>query len=372
MSRLNQTAKAAEALTIEAFNFQNFKELGRLLSLFPNNSDMAQESYLRWQYEDNPAGKAWTQIAKTASGEIVGANAVIPVDVNIQGKKIKGTYSTHSIVKPEFRNRSLLFVDLCENAFNECARRRIPFTFCLPNRISYPIFLKFLNFENLGHATLWLYPFLQLGESIKTKFSLPDVFGRIFNELGRAVDQFHRSRSPKPPIKIERLTQLDARWDDLWKSIAPHFPWSVSKDSSRLTWRFLRCPTRSYSFLAAYKGEELLAWIAGIDQITFGFKAWQIMDGSHRLDQEGREALQALLLKSLDDGRQSGAIVSGCLTTPRHHLAPILKKFGFIACPEPMRPKSFAVALRSYSSEIKISLPLLSDWSLSLGDYDDA
>src|SRR6056297_3232492 len=82
-------------------------ELVALARVEYGDSEIANYDYLRWQYLDNPAGKAVVVVARADSGELAGQYVVIPMAFRLEGKAVKGSLSLNTLTHPAYRGQGL-------------------------------------------------------------------------------------------------------------------------------------------------------------------------------------------------------------------------------------------------------------------------
>lgn len=125
---------------------ESLKEVMNLLHItFPNRADKFSYEYLKWQYSDNPRGKVIAFNAYTVDGQLAAHYAVIPIEMLIEGKRIKGVLSLNTATHPEHRGKRL-FTILAEKTYVRAAELGSKFVIGVANANSTHGFLKNLGF----------------------------------------------------------------------------------------------------------------------------------------------------------------------------------------------------------------------------------
>lgn len=94
---------------------------------------------------------------KKSSNEPAAFHGVFPTEMNFQGKKILTAQVGDIMTHPNHQKKGL-FVQLALLTYQLCKELKISFLFGFPNQISYPGFIKYLNFtekERLLNFTLF-------------------------------------------------------------------------------------------------------------------------------------------------------------------------------------------------------------------------
>ena len=136
-------------------NFEQFvgtldnNEIGRIKILLEKAfSKKFDIDYLKWLYIDNPNGKAITYNISDKD-KIVGHYAIIPTVVLLDNKKYKAALSLNTAVDINYRGKGF-FKKMAEKTYSEAKRSGINFIFGISNQQSTSLFLKYLNFQDLG------------------------------------------------------------------------------------------------------------------------------------------------------------------------------------------------------------------------------
>ncbi|MGH9896175.1 MAG: GNAT family N-acetyltransferase, partial [bacterium] len=124
---------------------EELRELARLSEAeFGFLPDRSSEEYYRWQYYDNPAGRAIVASAWSL-GELVGHYAVVPVRVVVEGRETTAGIGVNAIIKKEFQGRAI-FARLVVSAEQAATRNGIDFHYVVPSPESHPWFVRLLRY----------------------------------------------------------------------------------------------------------------------------------------------------------------------------------------------------------------------------------
>jgi hypothetical protein len=100
------------------------------------------------------------------------------------------------------------------------------------------------------------------------RFSMSFVGARRLEDLPFHVLDLERQR-PAPPHpllsrlagwRVERIAHFDARFDELFRRVAPAYRLLVERDARYLEWRYARCPDAGYFLYAVFRRGRLAGW----------------------------------------------------------------------------------------------------------------
>ncbi len=125
---------------------ESIEEVKKLLHIsFPKRADKFSSEYLKWQYVDNPRGEVIAYNAYDQDGNIAAHYAVIPVEMMIEGKIVKGLLSLNTATHPDHRGKRL-FTILAERTYSRAQELGHKFVIGVANANSTHGFLKNLGF----------------------------------------------------------------------------------------------------------------------------------------------------------------------------------------------------------------------------------
>lgn len=145
------------------FYVESFQgDISELNSLFgtayPEDSPLVDSDFLRWQYENNPAGKAVIACGRSTEDQsLVGVYVVAPVDLWLNGVQVKGALSLNTFTREDFRGKGM-FTTLAKSCYSLAGQSGINVIIGFPNPMSYGGFIKKLGFADLGNVTYLIRP----------------------------------------------------------------------------------------------------------------------------------------------------------------------------------------------------------------------
>jgi len=135
-----------EPLDLSSRGIRKTREL--MQAVWPQQTYLT-EAYLDWEYNQNPAGKAYGFNAWLGD-ELIGHFASQPIRAKVQGHLDRpGLLSLNIAVHPQYR-RPRLFYRLANTAFNEGAKAGFAYYTGVPNAMSTHLFIKHWGFQLLG------------------------------------------------------------------------------------------------------------------------------------------------------------------------------------------------------------------------------
>lgn len=135
----------------ERLDFSNPEDMQKLVDLqnavYAGKHVFTSSSFQYW-YLDNPNGRVVSYNA--LFGDIIAAHyAVVPVKMEIGGRVAKGLLSMATVTHPEHRGKGL-FKKLAKMSYDYAAQNGFEFVVGVANANSYPGFIKYLDFQDIG------------------------------------------------------------------------------------------------------------------------------------------------------------------------------------------------------------------------------
>lgn len=233
-----------------------------VLKLWKRNFNRVPEERFAWMYRDNPAGPAACWIATEAErGEIVGATAVFPRQLLIDGDTIRAGIAGDFAVDPKHRGFGPA-LSLQKTAVAHCSERTFSVLYGLPNKQSRSVLLRagYRTVADVYRMTKPLRSWYYLSRRIEMPF--------ITRALSRSVDVVFRLLSWKDSSRhetyaLETPPAFDARFDELWNKASTHFTVIGERSSSYLNWRYRSSPHETYSIFSLVRKDtrSLLGYI---------------------------------------------------------------------------------------------------------------
>jgi len=319
-------------------------------------------SHWRWKYVDNATKMMCTVVAEDSQG-IVGQCALLPTWMSFQGLKVMGAQRVDSMVHPDYRQQGM-FATLAKDCYALASAQGIKLMYHFPNEQSYPVSVKELGSDYVGELAP-LVKILNPRAVMQRRFRsacVARVGGRCLQLLLALRESRDRSTQSEP-FTITKITTFDDRFDRFWLTVKDRFPIAVWKDSGYLNWRYISCPDREYSVLAAESHGE----VAGFVVLRFEegpIKRGHIVDYLFALEQPA--AASRLVLASLNYLNERGTDIVMCriLQDSPYHV--LYRRKGFFRRGERLR-----LLARPLASDVPSStVSDLKKWHVVAGDVD--
>jgi GNAT superfamily N-acetyltransferase len=273
----------------------------------------------RWRYLTSPDGLCPVALAMDGD-RLAGAYSLWPVKIRVGRETVLGAQSMDTMTHPDYRGQGI-FTDLALACFEIAASRGFEILYGFPNPLSYPGFVRRLNWDHTGNMTHWIRPLRPSGHP-----RIPSYLGPVADA---AVHLLPTGRSRGFEVVVGRpadsaLETLLARWREDTKGCA------IARDLSWLDWRYAEAAANQYEWIAVYARGELQALgIWGMRDANWG----SIADSrAHLTELMGlsSDAISAALAEIIARGRTRKAILLETIAnTPATTTA--LRKAGFFA-----------------------------------------
>ena len=342
-------------------------ELVALARVEYGDSEIANPDYLRWQYLDNPAGKAVVVVARADSGDLAGQYVVIPLHFRLDGEVIKGTLSLNTLTHPEYRGQGL-FTKMANATYAICEKEGLSITLGFPNKNSYPGFVRKLQFRHIGNASVMFRPLAPF----RLLAGLPKLRGAAKYAPSALTDEGIENLSGKAgPFEIRNLDfRENARdYDQLIsRQSTPRF--SVHKHAEFARWRFQAIPTRRYHAFQARDADGIQAACVIRQRKVKGIECAFVVDLEVGEGARGLEAGRGLLKAVLIHYRRAGAAMAGMMVNPGSREYRLVRSAWFREMPSRLLPHDAPIIVRRNGTEVAESIYEVAEWAFSFGDYD--
>ncbi|EQC51712.1 GNAT family N-acetyltransferase [Bacteriovorax sp. DB6_IX] len=263
-----------------------------------------------WQYQSNPMGPSYIDLAvdKEEDKTLAGHYAVISYKFSMDGKEVQGAQSLDTFTSPDY-TRQGIFVKLAEQTYSKSFEDGVKFIFGFPNKLSYPGFVKKLNFKDPFGFKIHKLP-LRLGYATK-KFPILNVFKNIPLNL----------TSMPEGVELKKLSSAPKDLDLSETTLLNDIPYKVKRDANYLEWRYFNCPDRNYDIFEVREQDHLLGVVVGRVE----------GDYAHLVDliPTNKESLCLLVEAFVAHYRKEGAHCVTCFLNEKNILESTLAKFGF-------------------------------------------
>ncbi|MEO8086041.1 MAG: GNAT family N-acetyltransferase [Bacteroidota bacterium] len=348
-----------------AFHFEtnktpDTKELAVFLNEEYASGEIADERFLQWEYKDNPFGNAVVTLAKDRQHTLASQYAVIPLEVVVNGKILKGSLSLNTLTAEKFRGMGL-FTGAAEENYSRCTKEEILFTIGVPNRNSFPGFKNKLRFANPGNLNFLIKPLhpIRMIKSflIKNGEKKGEELRVIINESGMVK----KSISFFNPVADAEI------YESFWTGWKKKNSIAINRTVDYMSWRYFKNPMRNYEVFKLVEKEKMKAIISTRAMNIFGMRAIVVMDLLSEDVKYASELLQAIS----NVAKESNMDIVIAATANKKRAYSIFRKSGYWHVPEFLLPQQLPFIIRLHKnfegSEVLFDLE---NWHFSFGDYD--
>lgn len=320
--------------------------------------DKLDPGFWRWEFIDNPDGKALIYIVEDR-GKIIAHFADIPRQFSVGGETVLGTLSLDLMVHPDYWRKGIF------EAMGKYGAQRVKeenglFLFAFPIRSETIQGLKKIGWKETVKLPVLVYPLRFSGILNRYLHFLPLslLAGGVIRFFYFLLHGLRRKRKAEG-IEVERVASLDDSFDGFWQKVSSAFPVLGVRNRNVLTWRYLEHPTRSYSFYRAKKDGETTGYIVLRKVDLLHFNSSIIVD-LLALDET---TLIGLVEKGIKHCQEEGADLVGFMVPVDHPYYKILRKMGFLPS-----LKTFQFMIFLHSEKKILFSP--EKWYVNWGDTD--
>ncbi|MFC1900291.1 GNAT family N-acetyltransferase [Chloroflexota bacterium] len=185
-----------------------------------------------WKFAENPFGKAIIKLLFDGN-KLIGHYAVLPMDVQVQGKPVKAALSVNTMTHPDYRGHGI-FPFLGQETYQTCMDNGIRFIYGFPNNNIYQPRINKLEWIGFGKMT-----------SLEKELE-PGNMGAI-----------------EPESQICPIDSFDERVNSLWNKTRSGYSISVIRTTEFLNWRFTAHPVVNYpKYVYADDNNNVLGYMA--------------------------------------------------------------------------------------------------------------
>lgn len=290
-------------------------------------------AFWKWRFVNNPFGRGMINLLFDGD-KLIGHYAVIPMDVQVQGKLLKAVFSMTTMTHADYGGQGI-FTYLAEETYRLCHQRGYQFVYGLPNRNSYSGFTRKLGWRGLGRMA-----------ALERK--LPT--GARTGSIARAI---------KP------IEHFDDKVNSLWDKVKQDYTVIIPRTREFLNWRFVQNPDVGYAKFVFANNEELSGYVV--------LKVYSAPDGvkGHIVDMltiESEEVVGGLLDCSYGYLAAQGIDNLSCWCQDNCFHAHILESEGFTS--KEMEGTYFGVRIFDQQDDAVKPVEYFPNWFLSMGDSD--
>ena len=320
-------------------------EIAKLFATYYDDTyNIVNSNYLEWQYLQNPNGRAIiSQARSTNDNTLVGVYILNPVELNTFGIS---ALSLNTFTHADYRGKGM-FTKLAKDCYEKAKERGIKSIVGFPNRMSYGGFINKLGFNDLGNVEY----LIKAINPMKSLLEIVSGGGRSNNKL-----LFNKELHSLTDVRTNEVRDFLTKWNNKNKL-------TVRRSVDYYHWRYEMHPTNKYSFLIHRVNDSIDALIIvkkSVKRVSQLF----ILDFLW-LNPESASQLFRNLQKSV----KKNVSVIRLYSNPMHPDHELYKALGFFNSNK-LRKINLDVQLIYRSLTQLSSLPLYSDWRISLGDAD--
>jgi hypothetical protein len=172
-------------------------------------------------------------------------------------------------------------------------------------------------------------------------------------------------------LALHVLDGFDDRFDDFWARVQDKYPVMVIRDRCYLAWRFAGISGRQYRILVVQVGDEVIGYIVlrcvTIREIPTGL----VMDLLVEAGPRGEAAGDCLMAGAWRYFRLGKMWLTGGLVSSHTAEYDIMRRAGYLPCPERFAPRFFRLAYRVHDKKPAVVPRLLPEhWFVTIADYE--
>ena len=319
--------------------------------------DKLDPKFWKWEFAGGPDGDAFIYIIEEEK-RIIGHFADIPRRFSVKGKTVKGTLSLDLMVHPDYWRRGFFF-KMGTYAARKVKEENGRFMIAFPIREETIDGLKKIGWHAVNDLPVIDYPVRFHGIVNRYLHFLP--LSILVGGMARFFYSFFFFGKGKrgTGIEIDEVKVLDDAFDLFWQKAASSHSILGVRDTSFLTWRYVRHPSRHYTLFGAKKNGEMRGYIVLRKVELLKFNSMIIVDLLALED----ETVRALVEKGIEYSREKGTDLLGCILPKGHRYFRILRKRGFLP-----GFKSFLLMVYPTVDEKILIDP--KEWYVNWGDSD--
>lgn len=310
-------------------------------------------AYDRWRYLQTPDGIAPAAVAVDGD-RLAGFYTVWPVRLRIGSEVVLGAQSMDTMTHPDYRGQGV-FVKLALACFEIAARRGFEVLYGFPNPLSYPGFVRRLNWDPVGGIAHWMRP-VRPSRYPKMPRALGFVADGLVSLLPKgATGNCTVALGAPPAADRDRLLAAWCGGKDLCR---------IERTPEWLDWRYAPASAMDYEWITARRGGEILA--AGV--LGMKDRTWRsAADGrAHVTELLGDDpvAVSAVLAGLIDRARARGAwLIESVGNVPS--VVRALKRAGFVS-----HRRAPLIVRRLNARNLSANVHLADSWRFVGGDLD--
>jgi hypothetical protein len=339
------------------------------LRAFSSGFERMRPDFWRWQYVENPAGRA-TGIVAVDAGRIAGFIGIVPRCMKVGEQIVLCAALVDYVVDPDSA-RGYIAAGLVRRAHALAAQDGCALSTGLTNANSFQITVH----PRVGMAQLFapavaLKPMRSFAPSTKRLQRFPLRLAAL-SATGCAtwVSSYVNRARPSSRVTIRAVDRFEPDSDALWQRASRQLSVAFVRDAAYLEWRYLRHPIYRYQIFAAFGRGGLLGWVVVAERAHQGLRLGLIVDWL--IDPAAaREATGPLLDAALQWARQRRVDALAAAFVPGMPFKRDLRSAGYFALPPRMSPLASRMVIRGLQPELDVRYADAAQWFWTWGDSD--
>lgn len=299
-------------------------------AVFNNDEPEKQEiAYWKWQFEDNPAGKADISMAyDSAEKIIIGHHATMPCKFKINDEDALVGFSCDAMTREQYRY-PFMYMNIRKIVENDLLHVKYKFNYGYARRkktieiikrlnrfvpFELPVLVKPICFSNILNKYL-------KNKLLSNVLALPMQLYKLFYKV-----RYYKNYNY---IKIEQIDIFGELIDELWSKCKNEFQIIQYRDSLHLNWKFVQNPYRNYYKFQSTKDNKITGYIVARETKLFGLKCMIIVD----MLVSDKESLYMLEKQIYDIAVNNNCDLIGTIMSPTSSYYKIFKHLSYIKSP---------------------------------------
>jgi hypothetical protein len=332
-------------------------------SIFEKSRTMEQWT---WEFKKNPQGI--NVLVTQDSTRIFGHLASLNRTIRIGSREHLSSLEVDGMTHPDYARQGV-FVALGKELLSRLGDKGFVMAYGFPNERAQP-----------GHKRLGAIEVFTPRVLIRP-INLKRISKKMFTNgfLSKCAEIFSRlvfglfGREKKIPIRgkmeIAEISNFDEKCDVLWEKAGKSHNLILKRDSTYLNWRYAGHPEKPYRMFAAESEGRFVGWVVFRIMDRFDLKNGAIVD---MLALPGHEdAIHALVLTAVHEMKKENADLIACLIPEGSPYFGVLRKCGFVNCPERLNPNPRPLIIYPLSDELDMNvINNPRNWYITWGDTD--
>ncbi len=341
----------------------NDKDMEGILSLRKvvfgeTEKDKLDPRFWRWQIKENPDGIGWIYLVEDRD-KIIGHLADLPKRFSVEGKLVLGTLTHDMMVHPDYRRQGVSTAT-ARLGIRKVEKEKGQFMTAYSVRVESLNSLLKVGWKDVVELPVLVFPIRFHG--IVNRYLHSKPMSLLIGGIAKFFYFIHsgwRKRKKMSGVEIERVEELDERFDVFWEKAISLYPVMGVRDRDYLIWRYLQHPLRSYTIFRAMKNGEMKGYIVLRKVELLKFNSAVIVDLLALND----ETVSELVAHGIEHMRREKADLLGFMVPKPHPYYRSLRKKGFL-----QSSKVFHFLVYSHSDRKILSSP--ESWYVTWGDTD--